>query len=358
MVNMFLNMRLILMVFLVTLLTACESEPVAPVINRAPQASKPTVTPAKSPAANSPNKPIAKEWRPDNYIVKKGDKLYRIGLEFGFDYREIAAANNIPEPYYLKIGQKLDFSSLKTKPSTALDPNKTPIENDGVVISPMKTEPAVIDGKPSVTAANTTEKPNLTEPKAQREPYSVAAWKRANSSRPEILPIETKPTQSTAPENKPTDAKSPDNKAGDTKPSEVKPSEVKPNEVKTSEDEAISWVMPTAGKISGRFNEASNKGVDVAGKLGQTIVAASSGKVIYSGSDLRGYGKLVIIKHNKTYLSVYAHNSKILVKDRDIVTAGQKIAEMGNTDTNSVKLHFEIRRLGKSVDPAPYLNQN
>ena len=90
--------------------------------------------------------------------------------------------------------------------------------------------------------------------------------------------------------------------------------------------------------------------------MGQAINAASTGKVIYSGSDLRGYGKLVIVKHNKTYLSVYAHNSKIIVKEGQVVSVGQKIAEMGNTDTNAVKLHFEIRRLGKSVDPAKYLN--
>jgi len=87
-------------------------------------------------------------------------------------------------------------------------------------------------------------------------------------------------------------------------------------------------------------------------------VAASGGKVIYSGSDLRGYGKLIIIKHNKTFLSVYAHNNKLLVKEGQQVTAGQKIAEMGNTDSNTVKLHFEIRQQGKSVDPAKYLTQN
>ena len=106
------------------------------------------------------------------------------------------------------------------------------------------------------------------------------------------------------------------------------------------------------------FNDATNKGLDIGGVTGQAINAASTGKVIYSGSDLRGYGKLVIIKHNKTYLSVYAHNSKIIVKEGQVVAAGQKIAEMGNTDSNSVKLHFEIRRLGKSVDPAKFLNQN
>ena len=106
------------------------------------------------------------------------------------------------------------------------------------------------------------------------------------------------------------------------------------------------------------FNEASNKGIDIAGIAGQAVNAAAPGKVIYSGSDLRGYGKLVIIKHNATYLSVYAHNSLILVKEGQPIARGQKIAEMGNSDSNSVKLHFEIRRQGKSVDPSKYLTAN
>ena len=124
-------------------------------------------------------------------------------------------------------------------------------------------------------------------------------------------------------------------------------------------DEDVDWAWPATGKVITTFNADSNaKGIDIAGTAGQAIIASAPGKVIYSGSDLRGYGKLVIIKHNKTYLSVYAHNSKILVKEGEMVAKGQKIAEMGNTDTDSVKLHFEIRQQGKSVDPAKYLPAN
>ena len=115
--------------------------------------------------------------------------------------------------------------------------------------------------------------------------------------------------------------------------------------------------MPTSGTLISEFSEsASRKGIDIAGKLGQAIVASSAGKVVYSGSGLRGYGKLVIIKHNKTYLSAYAHNDQLLVKEGQNVSKGQKIAEMGNTDTDQVRLHFEIRRFGKPVDPAKYLS--
>jgi lipoprotein NlpD len=118
----------------------------------------------------------------------------------------------------------------------------------------------------------------------------------------------------------------------------------------------LEWSLPAHGKVIGRFSESANrKGIDIAGKLGQPVMASANGKVVYSGSGLRGYGKLIIIKHNNTYLSAYAHNNKILVKEGQSVSRGQKIAEMGSTDSKGVELHFEVRRYGKPVDPAKYL---
>lgn len=339
---------------LLILLSACESNPPAPVIDRLPQASKPkspTTTP--STAANSASKPnnagktAGKDWRPDTYIVKKGDTLFSIGLEYGLEYKEIAAANNISDPYPILIGQKLNLAGVKAKSDTA--DNTASIQDtpeDGVVITPIVTDSAIVEtkttqspaaeSKPSLSAVS----PILNEPKSIREPYSLAAL---NSVAP-AKPTESKVAATT--------------QATPTKPAENKPNDTKPADTKPTDDEAMTWQWPTQGKITAGFNEATNKGIDIAGTMGQAINASSAGKVIYSGSDLRGYGKLVIVKHNKTYLSVYAHNSKILTKEGQFVTAGQKIAEMGNTDSNTVKLHFEIRRLGKSVDPARYLNQN
>lgn len=114
----------------------------------------------------------------------------------------------------------------------------------------------------------------------------------------------------------------------------------------------LSW--PAKGKVTGEFSE-TNKGIDIAGKVGEPVLAASDGKVVYAGNSLRGYGNLVIVKHDNTYLTAYAHNSKLLVKEGDSVRKGQKIAEMGDTDATSAKLHFELRVNGKPVNPTPYL---
>ena len=342
----------LVVVLFISLLAACESNPPAPVIERTPQTSKP-----KPPA---PTKPIdakasaSKDWRPDNHTVAKGETLFGIGLQYGIDYKEIAAANNIRPPYPIKIGQKIDLSSFKAKTIVAAEPAKPGPANsqagkndEGVVVTAMKAEPVTNGtvtkpiGAPLDGSAIT---PILSEPKATREPYSVDTW---NHTIP-VKKVDAKPT-----DIKPADVKATDIKASDTKPTDTKAADANP-----VDDDALAWGWPTQGKVTAGFNEASNKGIDIAGNTGQAINAAASGKVIYSGSDLRGYGKLVIIKHNKTYLSVYAHNSKIVVKEGQNIAAGQKIAEMGNTDTTSTKLHFEIRRLGKSVDPAKYLTQN
>lgn len=311
---------------MILLLASCGSNPPAPVIVRTPQTTKP-----KPPVTAKPSATQTKDWRPDSHIVKKGDTLFAIGLEYGIDYKEIAAANNIVAPYPIQIGQKLDLTSFKAKSSTTTTADNTIPQDDSVVVTPIKTDGPIAESKPipDSNAPNPSAiTPVLNEPKAIREPYSLEALNRVNNK-----PV----ASSTTAEPKTNDV-------------------AKPSDTNVPDDESITWAWPTQGKVSARFNEGSNKGIDIAGTMGQAINAASTGKVIYSGSDLRGYGKLVIIKHNKTYLSVYAHNSKIIVKEGQLVSAGQKIAEMGNTDTNSVKLHFEIRRLGKSVDPAKYLN--
>jgi len=120
-------------------------------------------------------------------------------------------------------------------------------------------------------------------------------------------------------------------------------------------DEEIPWMWPARGAVISGFDEVKNKGLDIAGALGEPVVAAADGRVVYVGAGLRGYGNLIIVKHNATYLTAYAHNQTLLVKEDQTVRRGQKIAEMGSSDADRVKLHFEVRRQGKPVDPAKYL---
>lgn len=139
--------------------------------------------------------------------------------------------------------------------------------------------------------------------------------------------------------------------AGTTSSGIIKPA------VKSMGEGEVQWQWPVSGKIIQKFSsiENANKGIDMAGTLGEPVLAASSGKVVYAGSGLLGYGLLVIVKHNDRYLSAYAHNRELLVKEGDTVKAGSKIAEMGSSGADRVKLHFEIRRDGKPVDPENYL---
>ncbi len=123
-------------------------------------------------------------------------------------------------------------------------------------------------------------------------------------------------------------------------------------------EEAVSFQWPARGNLISGFDETKNKGLDIGGKVGDPVMAAADGRVVYAGAGLRGYGNLIILKHNNTYLTAYAHNQTLLVKEDQVIKRGQKIAEMGNSDADQVKLHFEIRRQGKPVDPAKYLSAN
>ena len=136
-----------------------------------------------------------------------------------------------------------------------------------------------------------------------------------------------------------------------TPPTAVRPG----SDASSGSDEDVGWIWPAQGTMVAGFDEAKNKGLDISGKSGDPVVASADGRVVYSGSGLRGYGNLIILKHNNTFLTAYAHNKTLLVKEDQTVKRGQKIAEMGNSDADKVKLHFEIRRQGKPVDPAKYL---
>jgi lipoprotein NlpD len=216
-------------------------------------------TPTNPPAYNASNG--------QTYTVKQSEGLYRIGVNLGIYYKDLARWNNIPEPYSLEVGQVLRL---------------TPPNNDSTY-----TPPAVAQPNSSATTSN----PSPSTPSS-----SSAAKKTTN------------------------------------------------------------WLWPTAGSVTKGFS-ASTKGIDIAGTMGQSVIAVEDGVVAYSGAGIRGYGNLIIIRHDKTYLTAYAHNRKLLVKENQSVKKGQLIAEMGNSDTDKPKLHFEVREYGKPVDPMPYLKK-
>jgi lipoprotein NlpD len=167
----------------------------------------------------------------------------------------------------------------------------------------------------------------------------------------------TRPVTAAKVETRPLDSKAADSSASQpaASASGAAATSAAPSAAAAQGDEAVVWMWPANGAVTAGFDEAKSKGLSIAGKAGDPVVAAADGRVVYAGSGLRGYGNLVIIKHNSTYLTAYAHNQTLLVKEDQVVRRGQKIAEMGSTDAESVKLHFEIRRQGKPTDPAKLL---
>jgi len=287
-------MRLVGHWMLFALLSAC-------VLAGCANKNRPAPVEDRSPnAAKAPAKMIAgvdNVGKPGYYSVKSGDTLIRIGMDNGQSWRDIARWNNIENPNLIETGQVLRV---------------TPPEETGVVVRPVSSTNVVTSPTPASAASAPA---TATNTAAVRPPASAAS-----------------PSNSSTPANNLANA--------------------------DSAEETVSFQWPTRGNVLAGFDEVKNKGIDIAGKAGDPVLAAADGKVVYAGSGLRGYGNLVILKHNNTYLTAYAHNQSLLVKEDQAIKRGQKIAEMGNSDADQVKLHFEIRRQGKPVDPAKYLPVN
>jgi lipoprotein NlpD len=279
--------------------------------------------------------------RPSTYVVKRGDTLYSIAAMNGIDSRELAAINSISDPSGLRVGQVLVLSRPQSgSGASAGEASGAVSVNPIATAAPVEARPLGAAGTPAPgsappATAGTSEAgtPGLkTGPKAVKLPYSeqnLALLRQGESVQPAVR-------QSPAPDQ-PAPASTP-----------------APN---ASSGGDSAWAWPAAGKIVSTFKDSGGKGVAISGKLGDPVYASAPGTVVYSGEGLPSYGKLIIVKHNDEYLSVYAHNSVILVKEKQTVAKGQKIAEIGTSGTGapSPRLHFEIRRLGKTVDPEQLL---
>jgi len=279
------------------LLAGCGGTPrgPAPVEDRGMGGTAPSVSAASglpTTDANGKTLPgIENLGKPGYYAVRPGDTIRRIATETGQRWQDLARWNSLDNPDLIEVGQVLRVVPPASGASTAV----------------------------------ATAVPSATSPAAPATPGAT----------PPASPAPTLPATTTT-----------------AKP--ITPASVAPPAAAAG-DEDVGWIWPAQGQLIAGFDEVKNKGLDISGKAGDAVLAAADGRVVYAGAGLRGYGNLIILKHNNTYLTAYAHNQTLLVKEDQNVQKGQKIAEMGSSDADRVKLHFEIRRQGKPVDPSRYL---
>ena len=273
--------------------------------HRAPVEDRPMGAPARpatptTPATPATAEPAAKPLpgaenagKPGYYQVKQGDTLIRIALENGQNWRDLVKWNELENPNRIETGQVLR-------------------------VVPPGIDAGAVSARP-IGAAKVESRPLDSKPVAQAASGAASGASAAAAASAPVSPA--------APA-------APAVAAGDDEP---------------------QWGWPVSGAVTAGFDEVKNKGLAFGGKAGDPVLAAADGRVVYAGSGLRGYGNLVIIKHNTTYLTAYAHNQTLLVKEDQAVRKGQKIAEMGSSDADQVKLHFEVRKQGKPIDPAKLL---
>jgi len=306
-----------------------------------------------------------KKWNPDDYTVKSGDTVYGIAWRYELDPEEFAAWNAINSSHFIKPGQRLhtrkpyNFDATrgaKRASDIAYAPQTTGSEQRSATPIPpgMAGSRAMQEQRSGVPKWVKASKGDTLYGLSKRYGVNLERLAQLNQLKKPytIVPGQTiflKPLDTTAK----TVTSAGTNKVAAT--NNVVSSTGKTS--KTHWPKTVRWQRPAKGKVVKKFNQRRNdaKGIDIAGKLGQAIVASADGKVVYSGDGLISYGNLIIIKHNKTYLSAYAYNRKLLVNEGDKVKSGQKIAEMGRKDKLSPRLHFEIRKNGKPVDPQKYL---
>lgn len=276
------------------LLGGCASRTPAPVIERGAQPPRATSTAGKG----------------EYHTVRKGDTLYSIALEHGQSYQDVAAWNHIDNPNLIRIGQQLRIAPA-----------------EGVAVAKPIASPSMVETRPLAATGVSNTDMLKREPKGGKQPYTEQAM--AMAQKPATV-----------------DAPQPAVSAG---PESVTAT--------PAAGGGSNWTWPSAGNVMAPYVEGSSKGIDIEGRIGDPVLAAQAGKVTYAGSGIRGYGNLLIIQHADSLSSVYAHNSKLLAKEGQQVAKGQKIAELGDSDTDRPRLHFEIRRQGKPLDPATLLPQ-
>jgi lipoprotein NlpD len=265
-------------------------------------------------------------------VVQKGDTLFAIAFQYGLDYRDLAFWNDLASPDLIKIGQALRLTPPDDAAGRARGVETIPLRESALP------SPKVIK-----------EAPLFSEPRAQRLPFSETNWAALSTAKPATA-TNSRPAQ-------PVDKTTGESGVADVnmKVAVAVPATVIVLPPAPAQGDADEWRWPAEGAVFGVFGEGGGKGINIAGDRLAPVAAAAPGKVVYSGAGLRGYGKMLIVKHAGEYLTAYAHNQNLLVKEGDWVKGGQRIAEMGDSDSERVKLHFEIRQFGKPIDPLKLL---
>ena len=272
------------------------------------------------------------------YLVGRGDTLYSIAWRLGVDYRVLAGVNSIREPFTIVPGQRL----LIPEPGDAVPADPEPPAGPASAVPPAAQAP---DSSPAPAAQGSVAQGDVSIRATGAPPAPV------------ITPL-SPPKPQPIPSPMPQPATPPPVKAAAeaARPPQPPPKPAAaPPPLKARTVAGVSWTRPTQGKTIGGFGRGGNKGLDIGGTFEQPVRAAARGRVVYAGSGLVGYGKLVIVKHNNRLLSAYAHNERLHVGEGDEVAGGQRIADMGRSSKGRAMLHFEIRRNGKPVDPVRYL---
>lgn len=282
------------------------------------------------------------------YTVKAGDTLYAIAWMYDADVRTLAEQNAIRAPYHVRTGQVLRYSlpdALKASESNVIPEHRVRV-GDSLSVLAEKHGLRLAE----LGSFNNIKAPYVIHPgQIIRFPANTAAGMVDNATN----------SPSFGPKGSFNEERAVDQKSvkSNTKAFVDKKETAYSKPAEQVTNKLLTWRWPTGGSVVGgyRAGEQSNKGIDIAGKRGQPVVAAASGRVVYAGNALRGYGNLIIIKHNEDYLSAYAHNDALRVTEQQVVKAGQKIADMGSSESSDVRLHFEIRYRGQSVNPLRYL---
>lgn len=321
---------------LLALLGGCATQELAPIEQKSPQVATPT-----APSVRKPTPGPSTDRPPAVYTVVAGDTLYGIAWRFGLDARDIGRWNRLDDVDRIFVGQRL---KLRGSEPVAI-PRPTPVpgvpsSGNAQVLSPSSVAAPGLRALPPVMVPDPL-------PAAKPPPNAPAAGNSAGSVETPAVAAPTTGSQAPAATPAPITTES-------VPPATPAPATAEP-EASARAVGGLVWRWPASGKTRPTVAATGAQGVDILGKRGQAVVAAADGQVVYSGSGLRGYGQLIIIKHNDSFLSAYAHNDKLLVSEGSRVKAGQQIAQMGDSEADEVMLHFEIRKGGKAVEPQQFL---